>query len=58
MDENSLLSEIFETRYFGTTSCRLPYIFTGCLTVCQVSTDMTFEIARMHLIKKNIFLFF
>ena len=26
MDENGLLSEIFETRYFGTNKCRLPYI--------------------------------
>ena len=25
MNENGLLSEIFETRYFGTTRCRLPY---------------------------------
>ena len=25
MDENGLLSDIFETRYFGTTRCRLLY---------------------------------
>ena len=26
MDKNGLLLEIFETRYFGTTRCRLPYL--------------------------------
>ena len=28
MDENGLLSEIFETRKIGTTKCRLPWVIS------------------------------
>ena len=31
MDKNGLISEIFETRYFGTTRSSVPNMFLNCL---------------------------
>ena len=43
MDDNGLLLEIFETRYFGTTRCSLLYIFVqieqiGSKLVCSTTS--------------------
>ena len=45
MDENGLLSEIFETRYFGTTRCSIPYIL---LFAEKMQTRNTFSTINLH----------
>ena len=42
-DENGLLSEIFETRYFGTTRCRLPYLVIAKYIVSIFSESKAFR---------------
>ena len=43
MDENGLHTEIFETIYFGTTMCSLPYMYS---TYLKKPTEYTWDLVK------------